>query len=52
MVAAPADLKTVINNLRNWLIGLLVALATLCLTVGGIRYLLAAGQSRFSSPGS
>lgn len=44
VVAAPADLKTVINNLRNWLIGLLVALATLCLTVGGIRYLLAAGD--------
>ncbi|MEV0406623.1 pilin [Actinoallomurus sp. NPDC050550] len=44
VVAAPADLKTVINNLRSWLIGLLVALATLCLTIGGLRYLLAAGD--------
>jgi hypothetical protein len=43
-VAAPADLKTVINNLRTWLIGLLVALATLFLTVGGLRLLLAAGD--------
>ncbi|WP_329260883.1 pilin [Actinoallomurus sp. NBC_01490] len=43
-VAAPADLKTVINNLRTWLIGLLVALATLFLTVGGLRMLLAAGD--------
>lgn len=42
--AAPADLNTVINNLRNWLVGLLVALATLCLTIGGIRYLLASGD--------
>ncbi|GAA4616056.1 hypothetical protein GCM10023195_71170 [Actinoallomurus liliacearum] len=44
IVAAPADLETVINNLRSWLIGLLVALATLCLTIGGLRYLLAAGD--------
>ena len=44
VVAAPTDLNTVINNLRNWLIGLLVALATLCLTIGGLRYLLAAGD--------
>jgi hypothetical protein len=43
-LAAPADLKTVINNLRTWLIGLLVALATLFLTVGGLRMLLAAGD--------
>jgi hypothetical protein len=42
--AAPADLKTVIENLRNWLVGMLVALATLCLTIGGIRYLLASGD--------
>lgn len=44
VTAAPTDLNTVINNLRSWLIGLLVALATLCLTIGGLRYLLAAGD--------
>ncbi len=37
-------LDSVIENLRNWLIGLLVALATLLLTIGGVRYLLAAGD--------
>lgn len=41
---AATSLNQVIENLRNWLIGLLVALATLLLTVGGIRYLLAAGD--------
>ena len=40
----PSDLNTVINNIRNWLFGLLVALATLFLTVGFIRYLLAGGD--------
>jgi hypothetical protein len=42
--AAPPDLNTVINNIRNWLVGMLVALATLFLTIGGIRYLLAGGD--------
>jgi hypothetical protein len=40
----PKDLNTVINNITKWLVGLLVALATLFLTVGGIRYLLAGGD--------
>ncbi|WP_395108347.1 pilin [Actinomadura sp. SCN-SB] len=40
----PQDLNTVINNITRWLVGLLVALATLFLTVGGIRYLLAGGD--------
>ncbi|MDF5757607.1 hypothetical protein [Spongiactinospora sp. TRM90649] len=42
--AAPADLNAVLANLRNWLIGLLAALATLMLTVGGLRYLIAGGD--------
>jgi hypothetical protein len=41
---AATSLNQVIDNLRVWLIGLLVALATLLLTVGGVRYLLAAGD--------
>jgi hypothetical protein len=41
---AATSLNAVIDNLRNWLIGLLVALATLLLTIGGVRYLLAAGD--------
>lgn len=40
----PQDLNTVINNITTWLVGLLVALATLFLTIGGVRYLLAGGD--------
>ena len=42
--AAPPDLGTVLDNLRNWLVGLLAAAATLALTVGGIRYVAGAGD--------
>lgn len=41
---AATSLNQVIDNMRTWLLGLLVALATLLLTVGGVRYLLAAGD--------
>ncbi|MBC6451341.1 hypothetical protein GPZ80_29700 [Actinokineospora sp. HBU206404] len=41
---APASLDQVISNLRWWLVGLLVGLATLFLTIGGIRYLAADGD--------
>ncbi|TDD32021.1 hypothetical protein E1287_24475 [Actinomadura sp. KC06] len=44
VAAPPNDLNTVINNITKWLTGLLVALATLFLTVGFIRYLLAGGD--------
>jgi hypothetical protein len=45
-VAQPADptLGQVIERLRTVLVGLLIALATLLLTVGGLRYLLAGGD--------
>ncbi|WP_240507049.1 hypothetical protein [Thermoactinospora rubra] len=42
--ALPNDLNKVFENLRNWLIGLLAALATLMLTIGGLRYLVAGGD--------
>lgn len=38
---AVADIPTVIKNLRNWIIGILAGLATLFLTFGGVRYLMA-----------
>jgi hypothetical protein len=38
------DLPTIVNNLRGWVLGLLAAVATLFLTVGGVRYLLAGGD--------
>ncbi|WP_024875928.1 pilin [Saccharomonospora piscinae] len=44
VVAQPASLDQVITNLRNFLIGLLVGLATLFLTIGGVRYLAADGD--------
>ncbi|MGW1170737.1 pilin [Streptomyces sp. NPDC002550] len=41
---AVADIPTVITNLRNWIIGILAGLATLFLTFGGLRYLMAGGD--------
>jgi hypothetical protein len=43
-VLAQKNLNQVIDSIRMWLFGLLVSLATLFLTVGGIRYLLAGGD--------
>ena len=42
--SAATSLNSVIDNLRNWLVGILAALATLFLTVGGLRYLTAGGD--------
>lgn len=39
-----ASLTSVIDNLRNWLVGILAAVATLFLTVGGLRYVTAGGD--------
>src|SRR5258707_11083265 len=50
LIAAPAalaaanDLNQVIDNIRVWVTGLLAALATLLLMIGGVRYLLAGGD--------
>ncbi len=45
-VYAVNDLSTVIDGVRNWATGLLAGLATLFLIVGGIRYMVAAGNRR------
>ncbi|WP_433754717.1 pilin [Nocardia sp. CA-135398] len=42
--AIASSLDQVLDNLRNWLIGILAALATVCLTVAGARYLIGAGD--------
>ncbi|MBA9003088.1 hypothetical protein HNR21_001970 [Actinomadura cellulosilytica] len=39
-----ASLEQVIENLRDVLVGLLVGLATLFATIGGVRYILAGGD--------
>ncbi len=43
-LAAAASLDEVITNLRNVIVGLLVGLATLFATIGGVRYILAGGD--------
>ena len=43
-VALAASLTDVLNNIRNWLVGLLASLATVFFTVGGVRYLAADGD--------
>lgn len=42
--AAGPQLSGVIDGLRVWLVGLLAGLATLFLTIGGVRYMLAGGD--------
>jgi Type IV secretion system pilin len=44
VLTAASSLNQVITNITKWLVGLLVGLATLLLTVGGVRYLLAGGD--------
>jgi hypothetical protein len=42
--AGPDPIETVVNNIRNWLVGILVAVATLYLTIGGLRLMCANGD--------
>jgi hypothetical protein len=49
--AAAGDITTVIDSIRNWVAGILAALATLFLTVGGVRYLVANGNPRAMEEG-
>jgi hypothetical protein len=42
--AATTTLSGVIDNLRNWIVGILTGVATLFLTIGGLRYLTAGGD--------
>ncbi len=43
-VAQVNDLPTVISNLTAWIVGILAVVATLFLTIGGVRYLIAGGD--------
>jgi hypothetical protein len=42
--AGPPSLNGVISNLTNWIVGILAGVATLFLTIGGLRYLTAGGD--------
>ncbi len=48
---ALGDLGSVIDSIRNWVAGILAALATLFLTIGGVRYLTAGGNQRIAEEG-
>ncbi|GAA0914378.1 pilin [Virgisporangium aurantiacum] len=41
LLQAVNDLPTVIGNMTTWITGILAAVATLFLTIGGARYLMA-----------
>jgi len=43
-VLAASSVSQVISNTTVWLVGILAGLATLMLTIGGVRYLLAGGD--------
>ena len=38
------NVDTVFDNIRTWIMGILAGLATVFLTVGGVRYLMASGD--------
>ena len=43
-VQIATSLDEVLNNLRNWMVGILGLVATVCLTVAGARYVIASGD--------
>jgi hypothetical protein len=44
VVALAATFTDVLNNIRNWILGMLAGLATVFMTIGGVRYLFASGD--------
>ncbi|MFJ9179393.1 pilin [Streptomyces sp. NPDC102360] len=44
LLALAKSVNEILNNIRNWLMGVLAALATVFLTVGGVRYVMAGGD--------
>ncbi|MEV0699507.1 pilin [Saccharopolyspora sp. NPDC050389] len=44
VLAVAPTLEVVLTNARNWIMGILALVATVFLTVGGLRYLMAGGN--------
>ncbi|WP_255375772.1 pilin [Saccharomonospora sp. CUA-673] len=44
VIALARSVDEVLTNIRNWLMGVLALLATVFLTIGGVRYVLANGD--------
>lgn len=45
VVALAGSLDEVLNNLRNWIMGILALVATVFLTIGGVRYVISSGDA-------
>lgn len=44
VLAQAASVEAVLNNIRNWIVGILALLATVFLTIGGARYVWSGGD--------
>ncbi|MFD5699024.1 pilin [Streptomyces lasiicapitis] len=44
VLALAKSVNEVLDNIRNWIMGILAGLATVFLTVGGVRYVMAGGD--------
>jgi hypothetical protein len=44
MVALAGSVGQVLTNIRNWVMGILAGLATVFLTLGGVRYVMGGGD--------
>ncbi|WP_408629875.1 Mbov_0395 family pilin-like conjugal transfer protein [Amycolatopsis aidingensis] len=44
IVALARTVDEVLNNIRNWIMGILAGVAVVFLTIGGLRYLMASGD--------
>ncbi|MFJ6901564.1 pilin [Streptomyces hokutonensis] len=44
LLALAKSVNAVLDNIRNWIMGILAGLATVFLTLGGVRYVMAGGD--------
>jgi hypothetical protein len=44
VLALAGSVSDVLNNVRNWLMGILALLATVFLSIGGVRYVMGGGD--------
>jgi hypothetical protein len=44
VLAIAASVNAVLTNIRNWIMGISAGLATVFLTIGGVRYMMAGGD--------
>lgn len=44
VLALAKSVNAVLNNIRNWIMGILAGLATVFLSLGGVRYVMAGGD--------